>query len=71
MSALENQVAGGHYKDMKIQPAEFIHANGIEYLAGNVIKYVCRHKKKNGAEDIRKAMHYCALLLKLEYGQDP
>lgn len=70
MSALETQVAGGHYKDMKIQPAEFIHANGLGYLEGNVIKYVCRHKRKNGAEDLKKAIHYLQLLLSLEYGKE-
>ena len=68
MTALETQEGGGHYKDMAIQPVEFIHANEIEYLAGNVIKYVCRHRNKNGAEDIRKAIHYCQLILELEYG---
>ena len=58
MSAKENQVGGGHYKDMAIQPVEFIQKNGIPYLEGNVIKYIVRHKKKNGAEDIKKAIHY-------------
>ena len=26
-SALKTQVGGNHYKDLKIQPIEFIHAN--------------------------------------------
>jgi len=69
MSAKENQVGGGHYKDMAIQPVEFIQKNGIPYLEGNVIKYIVRHKKKNGAEDIKKAIHYCQLLLQMEYGE--
>ena len=42
MSALNAQVGGGHYKDMKIQPVEFIHANGIGFIEGCVIKYVSR-----------------------------
>lgn len=34
---------------------------------GNVIKYVWRWKKKNGVEDIRKAIWYCnRLIQKLE-----
>ena len=69
MSAKETQVGGGHYKDMAIQPVEFIQKNGIPYLEGNVIKYIVRHKKKNGAEDIKKAIHYCQLLLQMEYGE--
>lgn len=68
-SPLQHQEGGAHYKDMKIQPVEFIHANNIGYLAGNVVKYITRHKLKNGAEDVRKAIHYCQLILDLEYGE--
>ena len=66
-SPLNTQVAGNHYKDMPIQPVEFIHKNSIGYLEGNVIKYTARHKMKNGADDIRKAIHYCELILELHY----
>lgn len=65
-SALDVQVGGGHYKAMAIQPVEFIHANGIGYFEGNVIKYVSRWKSKNGLDDLRKARHYIDLLLELE-----
>lgn len=67
MSALEKQVSGSHYKDFPIQPVEFIHKNNIPYLEGNVIKYTCRHKSKNGKEDILKAIHYLQLILELQY----
>jgi len=67
-AAMEKQVGGEHYKNMPLQPAEFIHRNGIGFLEGNVIKYVCRHAAKNGEADIRKAIHYCELLLALKYG---
>lgn len=66
--ALKTQEGGTHYKDMVIQPVEYIHSNNIDYLSGNVIKYVSRHKSKNGAEDIKKAIHYLQLILELEYG---
>lgn len=70
MSAPDTQQVGGdHYRSLAIQPAEFIHKNGIGFLAGNIIKYVCRHKSKNGAEDLRKARHYIDLLLFHEYGE--
>lgn len=68
MSAKDIQVAGSHYRDMAIQPAEFIHRNGIGYLAGNVIKYTCRYKKKNGRQDLEKAIHYLQMLIEEEYG---
>lgn len=70
MSALDKQVSGGHYKDMPIQPVEFIHANGIGYFEGNVIKYVTRWRKKNGMADLEKAKHYIELLMELERRRD-
>jgi hypothetical protein len=65
--ALNKQVGGSHYK-LPIQPVEFIYKNDLDYIRGNVIKYVTR--KKNGAEDILKAIHYCEMLLELEYGEE-
>jgi len=64
--ALNRQVAGSHYKDLKIQPVEFIHANKIGFIAGNVIKYVCRYKAKNGVQDLEKAKHYIEMLIEQE-----
>lgn len=69
VSAFDKQEGGAHYKDFEIQPAEFILANGLGFVEGNVIKYVCRHRAKNGAEDLRKAIHYIELLLESEYGE--
>lgn len=66
-SALDKQVSGNHYKDCGIQPIEYIHANGLSYLEGNVIKYTTRHSKKNGKADIEKAIHYLELILEMEY----
>lgn len=67
MTAWEKQVGGGHYKDFQIQPAEFIQANEIRWLEGNVIKYVCRHRQKNGRQDLEKARHYLEMLMEREY----
>ena len=64
--ALEVQVAGNHYKDMKIQPVEYIYANQIPYLEGNVIKYVSRWRSKGGIDDLEKAKHYIDLLIEME-----
>lgn len=71
MEASKSQVGGAHYKSFAIQPSEFIHRNGIGFLEGNVIKYVCRHKAKNGRQDIEKAIHYLQLLLEWEYPCSP
>ena len=69
-SALDKQEGGSHYKEMPIQPVEFIVANNLGFLEGNVIKYICRHHSKNGKEDIKKAIHYCELLLETKYGEN-
>ena len=70
MSALNEQVGGDHYKNKKIQPVEYIHANSIGFFEGNVIKYVTRWKNKNGIKDLEKARHYLDLLIELEQ-RDP
>lgn len=69
MSALNEQIAGDHYREMRIQPVKFIHANNIPFMEGCVIKYVTRHRSKNGEQDIRKAIHFLELLLEMEYGK--
>lgn len=70
MSALDTQVAGSHYKELKIQPVEFIHQNEIGFMAGNVIKYVCRYKAKNGVQDLEKAKHYIEMLIEQELNEE-
>jgi hypothetical protein len=65
-SSLEKQVSGNHYKDLPIQPVEYIYANALGYFEGNVIKYVSRWRKKNGIADLEKAKHYIELLIELE-----
>lgn len=63
---LQTQVGGSHYKDLKIQPIEFIYANNIPFCEANAIKYLCRWRNKNGLQDLEKARHYIDLLIELE-----
>ena len=70
-SALQTQQGGTHYKDLKIQPIEYIHANGLDFFQGNIVKYATRHKDKNGVEDLRKVIHYAQLAIELQYGEKP
>lgn len=65
-SAFNDQIGGNHYKDMVVQPLEFIVKNEIPFLEGNVIKYVVRWTRKNGIEDLKKARHYLDLLIEME-----
>ena len=62
-SALDKQPGGDHYQKRAIQPIEYIIKNGMNFLEGNVIKYVTRYKDKGGKQDLEKAIHYLELLL--------
>jgi len=67
LDALKVQIGGGHYKDFKIQPIEFIEANSLPFLEGCIIKRVCRHAKAKGVEDLNKIKHEVDLLIQLRY----
>lgn len=60
------QIDGDHYKNLKIQPIEYNHANGIPFAEGNVIKYMTRWRSKGGLKDLAKAKHIIELLIELE-----
>ena len=60
----ERQIGGSHYKDFFIQPYEFIAKNDLSFFQGNVVKYECRYKLKNGIQDLEKIIHYCELEIK-------
>jgi len=64
---LSVQVGGQHYKNLKIQPVEYAHANNMGYCEGAIIKYISRYKQKNGIEDLKKIKHFVDILIKLEY----
>lgn len=68
-SAKDKQVMGSHYKDCPIQPIDYIVDNGLGWCEGNIVKYITRHNKKGGEEDIKKVIHYAELLLEKKYGK--
>lgn len=61
------QQVGGTYYQKPIQPWDFITANGIGFLEGNAIKYISRHREKNGKEDLQKAIHYLQKAIEVYY----
>lgn len=67
VSDSNKQVGGTHYEKCGIQPIEYIHANHLNFDEGSVVKYVSRHRNKNGAEDIMKMIQYGTFILKDEY----
>jgi hypothetical protein len=65
-TANDRQVGGEHYATKKIQPWDFIVENGLGFLDGNVVKYVCRYRDKGGVQDLEKARHYLDKLIEVE-----
>lgn len=70
-SVWDKQVGGSHYRDFAIQPTEYIVKNGLNFVEGNVIKYVTRYKVKGGIQDLEKARHYLDILIQLEKDNNP
>jgi len=66
VKANDIQIGGEHYKVQAIEPWDYIAANGLGYFEGCIVKYVTRHRQKNGLEDLRKAQHYIAKLIEVE-----
>ena len=66
INALQKQVAGRHYKNNKIQPVEYIHANNLSFLEGCIVKRITRWRDKDGFEDLEKIKHEVDLLIQLE-----
>ena len=62
------QIGGSHYKDMAIQPSEYINKNKLQFAEGNAIKYICRHAHKGEVEDLEKAKHYIDMIIERDYG---
>lgn len=69
MNANDIQVGGSHYR------SEYQHWDFVgrclkgRYLEGQITKYIARHHKKNGLEDVQKARHYAVKLLEEKKGR--
>lgn len=63
MSTLSKQVGGDHYRQGTIQPIEYIMANKLDFNEGSIVKYITRHRRKGGREDILKIKQYCDFIL--------
>ena len=58
-----------HYNKAGIETIDIIQSvtgDGFEaYLQGNILKYMCRYKYKNGLEDLEKAQWYLNRLIEI------
>ena len=70
--ATNNQVAGTHYKQSKIQPIDYIYANKLSYILGSYLKYISSSKseKSDRVTDLLKAKHFIDLVLQRVHGVD-
>ena len=60
---LPDNVSPQHYQQGNIQVLDFITDQKFSYLEGNIVKYICRYKTKNGLEDLEKANYYLDALI--------
>ena len=68
LKAIDTQVGGNHYRDLKIQVSDYIYENNLNWYQGNAIKYISRYNRKSKdtakqLEDLKKAIHYIQLVI--------
>ena len=62
----QKQTNPDHYSELAIEPLDYIIANKMDFLEGNIIKYVTRYPNKGGVEDLIKAREYIDKLIERE-----
>ena len=63
------KTANEHYKVFRYEPIRFITYNKLDFIVGNIIKYICRYPYKGQAEsDLKKIYDYMMMIL--EFGSD-
>lgn len=60
-AATDTQVGGDHYSRLAVQPMFFAMTNRWDPAAYGLLKYITRHREKNGLQDLVKAQHLIAL----------
>lgn len=55
--ANKRQVAGAHYSGT-LQHWDLVSTLNIPYFPAQITRYMARWRKKNGVEDLEKALHY-------------
>jgi len=68
-NANDRQVGGSHYA-AEVQHWDYVVANNLDYFQGQIIKYVARHRKKGGVQDLRKAQHFLEKYIEVCYSGD-
>ena len=66
-SSYDKQIGGSHYQGFVIQPSQFVIENKMLFPEGSAIKYICRHSKKDGKQDLLKAIHFIEMIIERDY----
>jgi hypothetical protein len=70
LESLKSQVGGDHYQSMKIQPAEYILANGLGHYEAAAVEYISRWQLKGGIASLEKAQQCLQILIDYQRQQD-
>lgn len=62
--ANQTQVAGTHYRNDD-QHWDLAAELELGYFEGQITKYITRHRRKKGLEDVQKAQHFLTKLIEL------
>jgi len=65
----ENQVGGNHYEALKVEPVKVFAAFNFNWFQGEILKYVSRFQRKNGEQDLNKAIHISQMAVDLKVGE--
>lgn len=65
---LKKQVGGAHYVS-GYQHVEFCQHHRIPWCESAALKYILRHRRKNGKEDLEKAKHYVEFVVAIDYAR--
>lgn len=70
MRSRKEQISGDHYSKRSIQPFDIINEYNLDFYEGNALKYLLRHKEKNGKEDLLKLKDYVDCIIDMQYPED-
>ena len=62
----EEITSPNHYSERKSEPLDYIIANDLDFLEGNIVKYITRYTYKGGVNDLLKARTYLEKLIERE-----
>lgn len=65
-AANAKQVGGEHYKMDRLEHWDIVWILGLDYYQAQIFKYVMRHERKNGIQDLEKGLHVYEKYIELQ-----